>query len=115
MPVPNCDSGKGLTAVPISGVKPEIFRHVLYYAYGGKVQGGDLEYHAKEIIEASNKFGVVNLKLEAEACFVESTAISIDNMKDLLLYSDAMNCAHMKEAVMDFIVENKEGVLERHP
>ena len=31
-----CGSGIGLTSVPITGVKPEIFRHLLYYVYGGK-------------------------------------------------------------------------------
>ena len=34
-------------------------------------------------------------------------------MIDNLLYADAMNCALLKETVMDFIVRNKKEVMER--
>ncbi|KAL7540021.1 hypothetical protein ACHAXR_009848 [Thalassiosira sp. AJA248-18] len=103
----------GSTSVPIADVRSEIFRHMLYYVYGGKVAEEDMKLHYKEIIEAANKYGVVNLKLEAEASYVMSTTISIDNVMEHLLYADAMNCALLKEAVMDFIVENRAEVLEK--
>ena len=60
-----------------------------------------------------DKFGVSNLKLEAEAVFVDNTKIGMDNMLELLLYADSMNCALLKEAVMDFIVKNGLTVLEK--
>jgi len=60
-----------------------------------------------------DKFGVSNLKLEAEAIFVDNTKISMDNMLELLLYADSMNCALLKEAVLDFIVENGLAVLDK--
>ena len=65
-----------------------------------------LKYHARDIIDAADKFGVVGLKLKAEAYWVENTTISIDNAVDNLLYADAKNCPLMKEAVMDFLVQN---------
>jgi len=51
------------------------------------------------------------MKLEAEACYVKSTTIDIDNMIDNLLYADSKNCALLKEAVMDYIVENGNDIL----
>jgi len=108
-----CGTGSGLASVPVTGVKPNIFRSVLFYVYGGKVKEEDLESHAKEIICAADRFGVVNLKLEAEASYVESTAFSVDNVMENLLYADATNCALLKEAVMDFIVENRAEVLKK--
>ncbi|KAL7524079.1 hypothetical protein ACHAXR_000424, partial [Thalassiosira sp. AJA248-18] len=72
--------GSGGASVSITDVKPEIFRHMLCYVYGGKVQEEDLKSHAKEIIEAANRFGVVNLKLEAEASYVKSTTMGVDNV-----------------------------------
>ncbi|KAL7525009.1 hypothetical protein ACHAXR_000820, partial [Thalassiosira sp. AJA248-18] len=67
------------TSVSITDVKPEIFRHMLHFVYGGKVAEGDLKSHAKDIIEAANRFGVANLKLEAEASYVKSTTIEVGN------------------------------------
>jgi hypothetical protein len=79
--------------------------------YGGSVAEEDLKEHAKDIIDAADKYSIVNLKLEAEAVYVESTAITIDNALDNLLYSDAKNCALLKETVMDFIAENGDQVI----
>ncbi|KAL7525731.1 hypothetical protein ACHAWF_001485 [Thalassiosira exigua] len=98
--------------VSIANVKPDIFRHALYYAYGGKVSDEDMETNAKEIIDAADIFGMANLKLEAEASYVNSTDIDVDNMMDNLLYADAKNCALLKEAVIDFVAENGDDVLE---
>ena len=99
------DDGKIATAT-INDIKPAIFRHVLCYVYGGSVPEEYLKTHAKAIIEAADKYSIVNLKLEAEAAYVKFTIITIDNAMDNLLYADAKNCALLKEAVMKFLVEN---------
>ncbi|KAL7517171.1 hypothetical protein ACHAWF_000107, partial [Thalassiosira exigua] len=72
----------------------------------------ELKESAKDIIDAADKFGVVGLKLEAEASCVSSMDIAIDNVIDNLLYADAKNCALLKEAVMDFLVENGKEAIE---
>ena len=100
-----------VTSVPINGVTPAIFRHMLYYIYGGKISEENLKENAKEIIDACDKYGVVGLKLEAEACYVRTTTITIDNMIDNLLYADSKNLALLKEAVMDYIVSNKNIII----
>mmetsp|Transcript_23964 Transcript_23964/g.45774 ORF Transcript_23964/g.45774 Transcript_23964/m.45774 type:complete len:247 (-) Transcript_23964:85-825(-) len=101
------------TRVSIGDVRPVIFRHMLHYIYGTEVPPDDLKANAREIIDAADKYGIANLKLEAEACLVRSTEIDVANAMDHLLYADAKNCALLKEAVVDFIVENKLEVLER--
>ena len=101
----------GITTVSITDVKPEIFRHIMYYTYGGKLSEDELKNNAKDIINACDKYGVVHLKLEAEAAYVESTTFSMDNMMDNLLYADSKNLALLKEAVMDYIVANKGDIL----
>jgi hypothetical protein len=72
-----------------------------------------MKSHAKEIIDAANRYGVATLKLEAEAFLVEGTTFSLENVMEHLIYADSMNCALLKEAAMDFIVENKIKVLEK--
>ena len=100
------DSGGVITA-SVNDVKPEIFQHLLFYVYGGSVPEEELKTHAKDIIDAADKYSIVNLKLTAEAAYVESTDISLDNAMDNLLYADSMNLALLKEAVMNFLAENE--------
>ena len=105
-----CATSDGTNPIIINDVKPEVFRYVLYYVYGGEITEDDFVGHERDIINAADKYGVTNLKLEAEVWYVNNTDITIDNMIDTLLYAHAMNCALLKELVMDFIVKNKEEV-----
>ena len=105
--------GEGVTAISITDVTPEIFRHLLYYVYGGRVSDEEFKVNAKEIIDAADKYGVVNLKLEAEASLVKSTTITFDNMMNNLQYASSKNCALLQEAVLDFALENSDEVLDK--
>ena len=105
--------GEDSTPIAISGVKPDIFHHLLFYSYGGKVGEEDLKANAREIVDAADKYGIVGLKLEAEATLVAETIITIENAMNNLLYADAKNLALFKEAVMDFLVENGEEAIKK--
>ena len=65
----------------------------------------DMKSLAKEIIDADDSFGVTSLKMEAEVCLVNATTLSVEKVKDLLIYADSKNCALLKEAVMDYMFE----------
>jgi len=108
-----CTSGADSATIPITNVQPDVFRHLLRYVYGGIIPIDYLKENAKDIIDAADIYEVVNLKLEAEAVFVVSTIITIDNVIELLLYSHGKNCALLKEAVVDFIVENGADILRQ--
>ena len=95
-----------IVKVSINDVKPAIFRHLLHYVYGGSVEEGELNTHAKDIINGADKYSIVNLKLEAEAAYVKSTKITMENAIDILLYADSLNLALLKEVVIDFLAEN---------
>ena len=105
------DESGGITTVSITDVKPEIFKHMIYYTYGGKLSEEELKDNAKDIINACDKYGVVHLKLEAETSYVKSNEITMENMMDNLLYADSKNLALLKEAVMDYIVKNKTTII----
>ena len=108
-----CTTSDGTSPIIITDVKPKVFRHLLYYVYGGDISYEDCSGLEKELINAADKYGVTNLKLEAEVWYVHNKEITFDNVIDNLLYADAKNCALLKEAVMDFIVENKEIVIQQ--
>lgn len=105
------DGGGGITTVSITDVSPVIFKHMLYYSYGGKLSADILKDSAKDIINACDKYGLIQLKLEAEATYVESTEFTVENMMDNLLYADSMNLALLKEAVTDYIVQEKHSII----
>ena len=105
--------GDKTTPIPIPDVSPDVFHHLLFHLYGGKVADDNMKSHAKEIIDAADKYGVVDLKLSAEACLVKTTTFSVENLMDHLLYADSKNCALLKEAAMDFMLENRDEVLEK--
>jgi speckle-type POZ protein len=102
-----------IATTTITDVKPDVFRHLLCYVYGGSVLDGELKTHAKDIIDAADKYSIINLKLEAEASYVKSTDITMDNAMDNLLYADAKNCALLKEAVMNFMAANHYEASEK--
>jgi hypothetical protein len=100
--------------VLIDDVSPNVFRHLLHYMYGGRVfEDGDAGSRAREVYDAADAYGVTELKLEAEAYYVDSAVVSVDNVVELLTFADAKNCALLKERVMDYIVANEVEVLER--
>jgi len=106
-----CKSATTMSPIRISDVKPDMFRHMLYYVYGGKISDEVLESNARDLIDVADKYSVVNLKLEAEACYARSVKLTVGNMLDILLYADSKNCALLKELVIDFMVENWEGII----
>ncbi|EJK64479.1 hypothetical protein THAOC_14781, partial [Thalassiosira oceanica] len=84
---------------------------MLYFCYGGTVCEEELAANAKAIIEAADRFGIVNLKLQAEAVLVEQTEITVDNMLDNLLYANSKNLALFQEMIMDFVAENGDKIV----
>jgi len=109
-----CRSNVASTSSPIeiTDVSSDVFRHLLQSAYGVKISDDDMKLRTKEIIDAANKYGIVNLKLEAEACFVRDIVFSLENVMEHLLYADSMNCALLKETAMDYLVENSAEALD---
>jgi hypothetical protein len=95
----------------VNDINPDVFHYMLWYVYGGQVEEDAMTALAKEIMDAADKYSIVNLKLEAEAAYVNSTTITADNVMDNLLYADAKNCALLKEAVMDFLADNGGEVI----
>lgn len=45
--------------------------------------------------------------------FVTSTTFDFDNVMESLQFAVSKNCALLKEAVMDFVVKNKNDIIEK--
>ena len=70
--------------------------------------------NAKDIIEAADRFDVVNLMLETEACYVDTVELTLDNIIEIVTYADSKNLALLKEHCMDYLSRADKGeVAER--
>ena len=101
-----------MNPILITRVEPNVFKLLLYYVYGGSISDEDWTHHVKELIDAADLYGVVNLKLEAEARYAKCTRVTIDNVVGILVFADSKQCAHLKEVALDFVVKNKNNVLK---
>jgi hypothetical protein len=64
-------------------------------------------------IPKHGKYGFAALKVEAEAWHIKrlKLKLTVDNAVDELLYADGTLCVGLKKAVMDFIIDNGQGVI----
>jgi hypothetical protein len=106
-----CEDCDGSTPLPITDVVPKVFRLMLRYVYGGDISAGKWKDHSKDLLEASDKYGLTNLKIEAEARYVKLLKISVGDVVETVAYAEKMNCFLLKEAAIDFIVTNANEVL----
>mmetsp|Transcript_3930 Transcript_3930/g.8671 ORF Transcript_3930/g.8671 Transcript_3930/m.8671 type:complete len:411 (-) Transcript_3930:87-1319(-) len=105
-----CDA-KGKKPVSIMGIDPHVFHLTLYYIYGGSITTTEWEDHAKDFIDSADRFGIKNLKIEAEAHYVKNLNITVDNVINELVYADRRKCLLLKEAAKNFVLENGHDVL----
>jgi len=98
-------------SIPLTNVEPDVFHLLLSYIYGQNISTADWKEHGRDLIEAADRYLLSDLKLEAEARYVQFAAITAENAIDLLLYADAKNCALLKESVMDYFVKNGRDAL----
>ena len=106
-----CEGCDKSSLVPINDVEPHIFMYLLQYIYGCKVPAV-WEEDAEQIIDAADKYGVVDLKVEAEAWYVTYNTFSVGNVINELLYADAKSLPLLREAAMEFILKNARDVIK---
>jgi hypothetical protein len=109
-----CGNPKNEKKAPIvfSNQHPFVFEMLLQYIYGGEVSYECMKPLLKDFINTANRYGVVGLKLQAEALYVQCTPITLENMMEQLEYAESMQLALLKETVVDFVVANNRRVLE---
>ncbi|KAL3787211.1 hypothetical protein ACHAW5_004001 [Stephanodiscus triporus] len=105
------DCDRSTQHVTITDIVPKVFRLMLRYVYGKDLSAADWKDHAKDLIEAADKYGLTNLKIEAEARYVKLLTFSPSDAVETVAYAEKMNCFLLKEAAIDFIVANANKVL----
>jgi hypothetical protein len=97
--------------ISIEGTNVEVFKLLLRYIYGGTVLDSMfLLRHAKEIIVAANKYGIVGLKIAVENIIVELCAIGLKNAADYFVFAEANTCPLLQEYAMSYIMSRPDDV-----
>jgi hypothetical protein len=102
------------SVIELPNVSPQTFNDLLLYIYGCKIPGfGKDISHTKDIIEVADKYGVTTLKVEAEALYVSTLTMTLENVMEHFTFAEAKNCAYLKEKTLDFIVKNTAEITKR--
>ena len=106
-----CEDCDESSPAPISDVDRRVFRHMLCHVYGGYISASEWKDCSKDLIEAADKYGLSNLKIEAEGWYVKHLNFAPGDAVEALTYSTDMNCFLLKEAAINFIMANANEVL----
>ena len=84
---------------------------MLHHVYGGDISAAEWKDHVKDLLEASDKYGLTNLKIKAEVRYVKLLKFLANDVAEAVSYAQKMNCFLLKEAAIEFIVANVDEVL----
>jgi speckle-type POZ protein len=100
-----CDEHEKDGVVIINDVPPDAFKPILDYVYFGCRPNVDAVLEmGKEIIDAANRYELVNLKLAVETDLVRHRVLRKDNVADYILFADAQSCALLKEYAISYFL-----------
>lgn len=99
---------------PMQGIAPNIFRRVLRYIYGEIAPNFKDEVMAigTDLIDAANRCGLIDLKLEMESYLAEFVDFNVSNVADYILFADSMTCPLLKERAVSFFIARAKDVLK---
>lgn len=100
----------------IQDIAPEVFQILLQHIYTGSQPSEEqiLKY-GKGLIDASNRYELIRLKMQVEGVLVKERMMTIENVSDYILFADAQCCPLLKEyAVSFFSVHHREVLKSEH-
>ena len=100
----------------INDISPEVFLLLLGYIYSGREPIGEpILKHGKALIDAANRYELIELKMLVENVLVRERIMTRENVADYILFADAQSCPLLKEyAITFFLVHYKEVLKSEH-
>jgi speckle-type POZ protein len=105
--------GRKAKAKSIDDVSPEAFQMILENIYSGNYPTvEDAIKYGKELIDAANKYDLVELKMSVENILVQERVITKENVSDYIVFADSKCCPLLKEYALSYFVLHCKDVLE---
>ncbi|XP_057318313.1 speckle-type POZ protein B-like [Microplitis mediator] len=92
--------------VAIPDIEPEVFNKLLEFIYTDKIT--NLDADAAYLLEAADKYQLLNLKSLCEELLPKS--VSIDNAIELMILTDLHNANQLLEFNIEFMIKNIKDV-----
>eukprot|EP00956_Cyclotella_meneghiniana_P033527 scaffold96769_cov63-Cyclotella_meneghiniana.AAC.5 len=97
----------------IEGILPEVFRLVLMFVYTEFCPSWEeINVHAKELIDAANRYELIELKVDVENVLVRERIMNRENVSDWILFADAHSCALLKEYALSYFLLHSTEILK---
>eukprot|EP00956_Cyclotella_meneghiniana_P006245 scaffold8150_cov69-Cyclotella_meneghiniana.AAC.6 len=104
---------KKKSSIVIEGISAPVFEMVLAYVYAEqRPSDEEVLEHGDELIDAANRYELVDLKVAVEHVLVRERILTTENVCDYILFADAQSCALLKEYAISFFLLNAEDVLK---
>jgi hypothetical protein len=110
--IPQVESG-GSSDKPIQDLSPKVFQIILEFIYSGKypTDKNAIKY-GKELINAANKYDLVELKMAVENILVQERVITKKNVSEYIVFADSKCCPLLKEYALSFFAVHCKDVLK---
>ena len=97
----------------IKNITAEVFQLLLENIYSGNQPTDDMILkHGKALIDAANKYELIELKMMVENVLVRERIMTYENVSDYILYADAQSCPLLKEYAISFFLMNHKEILK---
>ena len=97
----------------IKNIKPKVFQLLLEYIYSGCIpEKRKILKNGKELIDAANRYELVELKMCVENVLVQERVVTNENVADYILFADAQCCPLLKEYAMVYFSTHCREVLK---
>ena len=95
------------------GIPSKVFRMILEYVYAGcRPKDPDIVDFGKELLDAANRFELVEFKLAIEKVLVRERIIDKENVADFIVFADAKSCPLLKEYAITFFLLHAKEILK---
>ena len=97
----------------IKNITPEVFQLLLEHIYSGNQPTDEMILeHGKALIDAANKYELIELKMIVESVLVRERIITKKNVADYILFADAQSCPLLKEYALSFFLMHYKELLK---
>jgi speckle-type POZ protein len=107
------EENDSIAAKSIEDISPKAFQIILEHIYSGNFPTNkDAIKYDKELINAANKYDLVELKMTVENILVQECVMTKENVSEYIVFADSKCCPLLKEYALSYFVLHCKDILK---